>query len=326
VLALGLGVMAASIVRAQAPPQTQPQAPTPARALDEPDTSYAADLPAPPIIGLTLEEAQRLAEDHSPAARAARADLRSAQGHLMIAAADFDPVLSGIGQKVSQDIPVTSPFASSEIRSRSLIGGLSWLSPIGTRLAFSLGKQTIESNAPFSNAAARAACQRPDRRGATAHQRLRSHGDARRAARGESGSRGGARGVSRRHPRSRCRCRECLLELVRDAAPPGRAAPAAPARRGCSSTTRCCAGGREWSAPPRCRPRALSSPNRNPRCSTPNAYLRTTRSHRTSWGRVIGHAATDVGAIFSCQDEPSEPPARRYRQEVVLAQGVSGEC
>jgi outer membrane protein TolC len=68
----------------------------------------------------------------------------------MTQAGVFDPVVTAEGKRLSTDSPVSSPFAASELRQRSLLGGLSWLSPIGTSLAFSLTRATTETNAPFT--------------------------------------------------------------------------------------------------------------------------------------------------------------------------------
>jgi outer membrane protein TolC len=127
--------------------------PSLARAQDAealPDTSYLVGEGEGPTLGMTLEEAQKLAIANSPAARAALASVRAARGARMIQAGAFDPVATAEASRVSTDTPVTSPFAASETRLRSLGGGLSWLSPIGTSLAFSLSRVTTESNAPFS--------------------------------------------------------------------------------------------------------------------------------------------------------------------------------
>ncbi len=116
----------------------------------EPDTSYRAGDTEPPTIALSLEQAQRLATDNSPAGQSALADLRSARGARMREAGSFDPALFAGGSRVSTDSPPTSPFAASELRQRNLSGGASWLSPIGTALTFSLDRTTIETNAPFT--------------------------------------------------------------------------------------------------------------------------------------------------------------------------------
>lgn len=116
----------------------------------EPDTSYAAGLPELETLGLTLDQAQRLAAANSPSARAAVAALRSARGARMKEAGVFDPVFFGAEERVSTDSPVTSPFAGSQVRSRSLTGGLAWLSPLGTSVNLSLSQVRTETNAPFS--------------------------------------------------------------------------------------------------------------------------------------------------------------------------------
>lgn len=115
-----------------------------------PDTSYLAGETEPRTLGMTLEEAQKLALANSPALRTAQAALRGARGARTREAGVFDPVLIAEDQRVSTDSPVSSPFAASQLRQRSLSGGLSWLSPIGTSLTLSLSRVTSESDAPFS--------------------------------------------------------------------------------------------------------------------------------------------------------------------------------
>jgi outer membrane protein TolC len=119
-------------------------------AVAAPDTSYAAGLPEPETLGLTLDQAQRLAAANSPSARAAVAALRSARGARMKEAGAFDPVFFGGEEQVSTDSPVTSPFAGSQVRARSLSGGLAWLSPLGTGINVSFSQVRTETNAPFS--------------------------------------------------------------------------------------------------------------------------------------------------------------------------------
>ncbi|MBI1797215.1 MAG: TolC family protein [Candidatus Eisenbacteria bacterium] len=116
----------------------------------EPDTSYRAGEPATPILALTLDQARKLAVANSPAAHAALAAVRSARGAWMKEAGTFDPVLSGADEQVSTDTPSSSPFAGTEIRQRSLNGGLAWRSPIGTTLNFTVARVRYQSNAPFS--------------------------------------------------------------------------------------------------------------------------------------------------------------------------------
>jgi outer membrane protein TolC len=116
----------------------------------EPDTSYMAGEPAVETLGLTLDQAQRLAASNSPAGRAAMGALRTARGARMKEAGAFDPVLFAADERVSTDSPVTSPFAGSRFRSRSLSGGASWLSPLGTRIDLSLSQVRNETNAPFT--------------------------------------------------------------------------------------------------------------------------------------------------------------------------------
>jgi outer membrane protein TolC len=127
---------------------------SPARADDatvgEPDTSYAAGLPEPQTLGLTLDQAQRLAAANSPSARSAVAALRVARGARMKEAGIFDPVISLTQEKVSADTPVTSPFAGSQARSRSLSGGVGWISPIGTNINLTFSRVSAETNAPFA--------------------------------------------------------------------------------------------------------------------------------------------------------------------------------
>ena len=119
-------------------------------AASEPDTSYLAGETATPTLGLTLEQAQRLGADNSPSARAAAAGLRSARGARMSEAANFDPVLLLSGERNDVESPVSSPFAGSQLRTRTTSGGLAWLSPIGTRLDLGLERIRLETDAPFS--------------------------------------------------------------------------------------------------------------------------------------------------------------------------------
>jgi outer membrane protein TolC len=116
----------------------------------EPDTSYLAGEAETSELGISLEQAQRLAAAGSPATRAALAALRTARGARMKEAGPFDPVLIGASERLSADTPVTSPFAASESRARSLSGGISWLSPIGTAASVTLSQVQLETNAPFS--------------------------------------------------------------------------------------------------------------------------------------------------------------------------------
>jgi outer membrane protein TolC len=115
-----------------------------------PDTSYLAGEPTLETLGLTLDQAQRLAAAESPAGRAAAAALLNARGARMKEAGAFDPVLYAADEQVSTDSPVTSPFAGSELRTRSVTGGLAWLSPFGTSLNLSLSRVRNETNAPFT--------------------------------------------------------------------------------------------------------------------------------------------------------------------------------
>ena len=116
----------------------------------DPDTSYLAGEPATESLGLTLEQAQRLAAVHSPAARSALAALRSARGARMKEAGALDPAFYASNQQVSVDNPVTSPFESSRLRRRTMSGGLAWLSPIGTQLDLALTRVRTEDDNPFS--------------------------------------------------------------------------------------------------------------------------------------------------------------------------------
>jgi outer membrane protein TolC len=122
--------------------------PTPTASL--PDTTYLAGETEPPLLGITLDQALRLADASSPVARASAAALRTARGSRMKEAAAFDPVLFGTGQRVSTDVPTTSPFEPSETRQRALGGGASWFSPIGTSVLLSLDQVQTETNAPFT--------------------------------------------------------------------------------------------------------------------------------------------------------------------------------
>ena len=116
----------------------------------EPDTSYLAGAVEPERVGLTLEQAQKLAAAHSPTTRAALAALRVARGARMREAGAFDPVLFGADERVSTDTPVSSPFEASKTRVRSLSGGASWVSPIGTSVNVSLARVRAETDAQFS--------------------------------------------------------------------------------------------------------------------------------------------------------------------------------
>lgn len=139
-LALAAGLVAATAARAQ----------TPTSSTAEPDTSYLAGEPEPTVLGLTLDQAKKLGAANSPAARSAVAALRAARGARMREAGTFDPVLTGTDEQLSTDSPVNSPFAGSHISQRSVNGGLSWRSPIGTDLDFSLQRVRFETNAPFA--------------------------------------------------------------------------------------------------------------------------------------------------------------------------------
>jgi len=120
-------------------------------ALDaEPDTSFMAGEPGAATIGFTLDQAQRLAAENNPAARAVLASLRSARGARMREVGNFDPALFGEGSRTSANSPVSSPFAPSELRQEVLLGGATWRSPIGTSLLVSLSQTQTETNAPFS--------------------------------------------------------------------------------------------------------------------------------------------------------------------------------
>jgi outer membrane protein len=127
---------------------------SPARADDpatgEPDTSYAEGLAEPQTLGLTLDQAQRLAAANSPSARSAVAALRVARGARMKEAGIFDPVISLAQEKVSTDSPVSSPFSGSKVRTRSFSGGVGWISPIGTNINLTFFRVSSETNAPFS--------------------------------------------------------------------------------------------------------------------------------------------------------------------------------
>jgi len=129
--------------------------PSPCRAAEpsdpaEPDTSYLAGGTPAPSLGIALEQAQRLATAHSPAARSAAAALLSARGARMSEAAAFDPTLFLSGGQTDVRSPVSSPFAGSRLRTRSTNGGVSWLSPVGTRLDLGLERIRLETDAPFS--------------------------------------------------------------------------------------------------------------------------------------------------------------------------------
>ncbi|TMQ74094.1 MAG: TolC family protein [Candidatus Eisenbacteria bacterium] len=137
-------VLACGMSLALSPPARAESADT------EPDTSYAAGLPDLETVGLSLDQAQRLAAANSPSSRAAVAALRSARGARMKEAGAFDPVLTAAEQKVSTDTPVSSPFAGSKLRSRSRSGGLAWLSPLGTSVNLTLSQLRSETNAPFA--------------------------------------------------------------------------------------------------------------------------------------------------------------------------------
>jgi len=119
-------------------------------AASEPDTSYLAGEVEPGTLGITLEQAQKLAAANSPTTRTALGALRTARGARMKQAGAFDPVLFGTEQRQSADIPVTSVFEPSKTRTRSLDGGASWLSPIGTTVNVALSRVTFETNSPVT--------------------------------------------------------------------------------------------------------------------------------------------------------------------------------
>jgi outer membrane protein TolC len=123
---------------------------TPGSMTAEPDTSYMAGEVETPALGMTLDQAERLAVASNPVGRAALAALRSAQGSRMIEAGNFDPAVLASGQRISTDSPVSSPFSGTELRERLLSTGLSWLSPIGTSVAVALTQNQTETNAPFT--------------------------------------------------------------------------------------------------------------------------------------------------------------------------------
>lgn len=139
---LALAVTLAAALHAQA--QERATAPT------EPDTTFLAGEVVGPTLGMSLDQTLRLAAANSPSARTALAALHSARGARMKEAGNFDPVLFGEDQQVSTDSPVSSPFAGSELRQRSLSGGVSWLSPLGTAVSVSMFQTKIETNAPFT--------------------------------------------------------------------------------------------------------------------------------------------------------------------------------
>ncbi len=116
----------------------------------DPDTSYLAGESPAPALGVSLEQAQRLAAANSPSARGAAAALRSARGARMIEAAGFDPLLYLSGEQTDVENPVSSPFAGSKLRTRTTSGGVGWRSPIGTNLNLSFERIGLETNAPFS--------------------------------------------------------------------------------------------------------------------------------------------------------------------------------
>src|SRR5262245_19370650 len=100
----------------------------------EPDTTYLGGEVPPAMVDLTLDQALKLGAENSPSGRSALAALRSAEGSRMNEAGTFDPVLFGSNWQHNVDTPVSSPFEASQLRTRYLTGGLSWLSPIGTGL------------------------------------------------------------------------------------------------------------------------------------------------------------------------------------------------
>src|SRR5262245_26543896 len=123
------------------------RAQAPATGEAEPDTSYLGGEIEVPALGMTLEQAQRLALASSPGGLAALAALLSSGGSRMTEAGTFDPVILASGQRNSTDTPVTSPFAGSELRERLYSAGMSWLSPIGTSILVSLNQSQTETNA-----------------------------------------------------------------------------------------------------------------------------------------------------------------------------------
>lgn len=116
----------------------------------EPDTSYMAGETPVPTIGLTLDQALQLATDNSPAGRAALAQLQAARGSQMSEAGVFDPVLFAADWQDNVDSPISSPFEPSKLRTRSVTGGASWLSPIGTGLSLGLERVRFENDAPYT--------------------------------------------------------------------------------------------------------------------------------------------------------------------------------
>ena len=138
-LALGLAIALSAPARAAEPGMSA-----------EPDTAYLAGETPASTAGLTLEQAQRLGAANSPAARSAAAALRSARGARMMQAGAVDPAFYASNQQVSIDNPVTSPFESSLLRTRTVSGGVTWLSPLGTRLDLALTRVRTESDNPFS--------------------------------------------------------------------------------------------------------------------------------------------------------------------------------
>lgn len=116
----------------------------------EPDTSYLGGEVPGPMLDLTLDQALKLGTENSPSGRSAMAALHAAEGSRLNEAGNFDPVLFGAGRKDHVETPVSSPFESSKLVTRSLTGGLSWLSPIGTGLSFGLERVQQETDAPFT--------------------------------------------------------------------------------------------------------------------------------------------------------------------------------
>ena len=118
----------------------------------DPDTSYLAGEPAIESLDLTLEQAQRLATAHSPAARSAMAALRSARGARMKEAGAHDPAFHASNEQLSVDIPYISPspFQSFRQRTRTASAGLAWHSPLGTSLDLTLSRVRFEDDNGFN--------------------------------------------------------------------------------------------------------------------------------------------------------------------------------
>src|SRR5262245_11429104 len=116
----------------------------------EPDTTYLGGEVPGPTLDLSLDQALKLGAENSPSGRSAMAALHAAEGSRLNEAGNFDPVLFGAGRKDHVETPISNPFQSPQLVTRSLSGGVSWLSPIGTGLRLGLQRVQLEASGPFT--------------------------------------------------------------------------------------------------------------------------------------------------------------------------------